>query len=262
MGHVLTGPLPKTRKWVRVVGLIHNGAGAAQVANATTSAAERWFEKAAEDTGVVETVWLLMRLPLAARTDDFAAALRDCGLSVSNDPGLLELVGAVTDAIDRRMPNCRGRTDLGEMAQMAAAESLTEVIGGRLNGLFGTDPDEVQREFARLRTSKQFGFFAKDYFARFTSKVLDFFLSKTLPDHIGEGKRFRTLAQQAAFTDALDTHCRETGKILEAYAGDWLMKHNFEEGGDIARASAAAFTGYAMKKLTDELRLRATPDGP
>jgi hypothetical protein len=52
-----------------VVGLIHAGAGAAQVANATTAAAERWFTKAADDPGVVETVWLLMRLPLAAWMD-------------------------------------------------------------------------------------------------------------------------------------------------------------------------------------------------
>src|SRR5207237_10892569 len=99
MGHVLTGPLPRTRKRVRVVELIHAGAGAAQVATATTAAAERWFKKAADDPGVVETVWLLMRLPLAARTDNFAAALRECGLSVSDEPGLLELVGAVTEGI-------------------------------------------------------------------------------------------------------------------------------------------------------------------
>lgn len=261
MGHVHATPLPRTRKWVRVVGLIHAGAGAAQVANATTAAAERWFEKAANDPGVVETVWLLMRLPVAARADDFAAALRTCGVAVSDEPGLLEVVGAVTDAIDARMPNCRGRTDLGEMAQMAAAETLSGVIGGRLNGLFGTAPEDVRREFARLRTSKQFGLFARDFFARFAFKVLDFFLSKTLPDQVGEGKRFRTLGQQAAFTDALGTHCREAARVLEGYAGDWLVKHAYEEEGDIARGSAAAFTAYAMTKLTRELRQRAA-DGP
>jgi hypothetical protein len=262
MGHVLTGPLPRTRKWVRVVGLIAGGAGAAQVATATTAAAERWFLKAANDPGVVETVWLLMRLPLAARADDFAEGLRACGLAVSDAPGLLELVGAVTDAIDRRMPNCRGRTDLGEMAQMAAAETLTEVIGGRLDGLFGTDPADVRAEFARLGTSKQFGTFAKDFFARFAYKVLNFFLSKTLPEQVGAGKRFGTLAQQAAFTEALETHCREAVQILGKYAGDWLVKHHWEEQGDIPRASAAAFTAYGMTKLTDELRRRDTPDGP
>ena len=152
MGHVRTGPLPRTRRWVRVVGLVTGGAGAAQVATATLNAADQAFARAANDVGVVEAVWLLMQLPLAARADDFAAALRGCRLDVTDSPGLLEVVGATADAIDARMPNCKGRTDLGEMAQTAATETLTRVVGTRLNGLFGTGPQEVRAEFARLAT--------------------------------------------------------------------------------------------------------------
>src|SRR5438477_567045 len=63
MGHVLTGPLPRTRKWVRVVELIHAGAGAAQVATATTAAAERWFKKAADVEAVRDLRQGLLRPP-------------------------------------------------------------------------------------------------------------------------------------------------------------------------------------------------------
>src|SRR5262249_17860026 len=129
---------------------------------------------------------------------------------------------------------------------------------GRLTGrLFEAAPEDVRREFARLRTGKQFGVFARDFFARFTYRVLNFFLSKALPEEVGDGKRFRTLAQQAEFTKALEPHCREAAAILESYSGDWLMKHNWEERGEITRDMAAAFTGYAMTKLTAELRQRA-----
>jgi len=41
MGHIRLGELPRTRKWAQVVGLIEGGAGSAQVANATITAAER-----------------------------------------------------------------------------------------------------------------------------------------------------------------------------------------------------------------------------
>ena len=41
MGHMRLGDLPRTRKWQQVVGLIEGGAGTAQLANATISAAER-----------------------------------------------------------------------------------------------------------------------------------------------------------------------------------------------------------------------------
>ncbi|MDB5311551.1 MAG: hypothetical protein JWO38_5753 [Gemmataceae bacterium] len=262
MGHIRLGPLPRTRKWAQVVALIRGGAGAAQVATATAAAAEKAMLKAVHDPGVIETVWLLMQLPFAARSDEFTPALQDCGVFVSDAPGLLEIVGAVTDAIDQTMPNCRNRTDLGEMAQMAAAETLIEVIGGRVRGLFDATSADVQREFARLGTSKQFGLFAKDFFARFTHKTLDYYLSKTVPEQVGAGERFRTLGQQAEFTKALDLHCRETAKILETYSGDWLLKNRFEMGGATTRANATAFTAYAMTKLTAELRQRATPNGP
>lgn len=261
MGHIRLGSLPRTRKWGQVVGLIGVGAGTAQVANATINAADAGLSFAAKDKGVVETLWLLTQLPLAARSDDFAAALRSCGLSVSDSPGLMEIVGAVSDAIDLKMPNCKGRTDLGEMAQMAAAETLTEVVGSRTKSLFGTTSEDVQQAFSKIATNKQFSTFAKDFFARFTNKCMNYFLSRAMAHHVGEGQRFTTLSQQAEFTRALETHCKEAARIVEEFSGGWFSKKNWETGGDISRQDIAAFTGYAMTKLTTELKQGAQPDG-
>jgi len=261
MGHIRLGSLPKTRKWAQVVGLIEGGAGTSQVASATIKAAEAGLSFAASDKGVVETVWLLTQLPLAARSDDFAIALRERGFAVSDSPGLMEIVGAVADAVDARMPNCKGRTDLGEMAQMAAVETLTEVIGERTGNLFGTTSDIVKKAFSKLATNRQFSVFAKDFFARFTNKCMTFFLSRAVADHVGEGQRFTTLAQQADFTKALAIHCKEAARIVEEFSGGWFSKTNWETGGDISRQDIAAFTGYAMKKLTDELKQGARSDG-
>jgi hypothetical protein len=261
MGHIRLGDLPRTRKWSQVVGLIEGGAGAAQVATATINAAEKGLGIAAKDKGVVETIWLLSKLPLAARSEDFAEALRDCGLAVGDSPGLMDIVGAVADAIDAKMPNCKGRSDLGEMAQMAAAETLTEVIGARTKSLFGTTSDDVQQAFSQLATNKQFSIFAKDFFARFTNKCMNSFLSRALAHHIGEGQRFTTLSQQAEFTKALETHCREAARIVEEFSGAWFSSKNWETKGGISREDIAAFTGYAMKKLVDELKQGARSDG-
>jgi hypothetical protein len=187
MGHQRLGPLPRTRKWVQVVALVEGGAGAAQVANATTAAAE---------------------------------------------------------------------------AGLRAAGALAGVVGGRLRGLFDATPDDARREFARLATSGRFGPFARDFFARFVRKALDSFLSKALPAQVGEGKRFPTLARHAEFEAALDAHCREAAKVVEAYAGDWLSKENWVTGGEVTREAVAGFTAYAMTKLTDELRPPPPTDGP
>jgi hypothetical protein len=259
MGHIRLGALARTRKWQDVVGLIAGGAGTAQVAHAAITAAERGLELASKDKGLVETLWLLTQLPLAARTDDFSQALRECGLEISNAPGLIEVVGAVTEAIDARLPNNKGRTDLGEMAQMAAAETLSQTIGSRTQSFFGTTPEDVRGAFSSLATVKQFSLFAKDFFGRLVTKCLDFFLSRAMAAHIGEGQRFTTLAQQAEFSQALETHCREASHIVERFSGEWFSKTNWEQGG-ISRSDAAGFTHVAMQKLVAELKEGARCD--
>lgn len=259
MGHIRLKELPRTRKWSQVVGLIAGGADAPQVATATIDAAEGCLSFAAQDRGVVETVWLMTQLPLAARSGDFAGSLRDCGVKVRDGPGLADILGGVTDAIDARMPNCRSRTDLGEMAQMAAAETIADAIGGRTAGLFGASPGDVQDAFAKLGTVKQFGTFARAFFARFTNRCLDYFLSRALADHVGEGRRFSTLADQARFERAVETHCREASLIVEQFSGEWFSKTNYERDG-ISRESAAAYTAIGMRKLAAELRMGAGVD--
>ncbi|MBY0457042.1 MAG: hypothetical protein K2V38_06880, partial [Gemmataceae bacterium] len=79
MGHIRLGPLPATRRWQEVVDILAAGAAAAQVATAAMNAAEKGLRAAADDPAVLEALWLLVRIPLAARQRDFAAALRELG---------------------------------------------------------------------------------------------------------------------------------------------------------------------------------------
>lgn len=253
MGHVRLGSLPRTRRWKQVVALIEGGAAVDQVANASLRAAEAGLRAAATDPGVIESFWLLTQVPIAARTDDFAEALRDCNVVLDGPPSILDLAAAVSEAVDARLANCKGRTDLGEMAQSAAVETLSVTLGTRLGGLFEPTPEDVRTCCAGLRTVAQFGGVAADFFGRFVGKCLDAFLSRELPLHVGEGRRFATLAEQATFTDALALHCREAAVIVERYAGEWASKALWLED-EISRPKAAAFTDHAMKKLIAELK--------
>lgn len=257
MGHQFFRGASRARKWATVVGLIRGGADAAQIANATISTAETGLKHAANDQGLIEAVWLLTRLPLAARSDDFVDALRNCGLSVSETPSLIEIIGAVSAAIDARIPNCRSRSDFGELAQASVAETLSEVVGVRLPSLFDSTTADVQRELSNLATTKQFGIFAKDFFARFTNKCMDYFLSQILADQVGEGARFRNLAEQAEFSAKLADHCKQIATITQVYAGEWFSKHEWQSGGDITRDEAKGFTSYAMTKLIRALKQEA-----
>jgi hypothetical protein len=260
MGHIRLGKLPRTRAWDDVVALIAGGASAAKVAVATIRAAETGLRRAANDKGVVESVWLLIRLPHAAREATFAEGLRSCDVEVAGEPCLMEVVGAVADALDARLPNNRGRTDLGEMAQAAAGEAVVRIVSPRAANMFGTTPADVRSAFAGLATVRQFGVFARFFFARFVFKCLSYFLSRTLADHVGEGRRFTCLRQQGEFQSALDLHCREAAAIVERFSGEWVAKTRYESG-PVTREDAARFVAGSVKKLLAELRAGVNASG-
>lgn len=256
MGHVRLGALPRTRRWQEVIHLIAAGAEPDQVAGAALTAAEKALAHAYDDTGLTEAVYLLSELPLAAKEGEFTKALRERGLDVSDNPSLAEIVGAVSDVIDKRIGRNGHRTDLGEMAQMACVETLSQVVGERTTQLFGATTGDIQRELGKLATKAQFSKFARQFFCRLTNRLLDYFVSRTLSDHVGAAQRFTTLSQKQEFSAALERHCEEASRIVEEFSGGWFSKTNWEKEG-IDRESARKFAGYAMKKLTSELQAGA-----
>jgi len=224
MGHIRLSELPRTRKWNQVVELIKSGGDAAQIAGAALDAADAGFREAANDEGVARVTWLLTQLPLAARDPNYVQRLAELGVDVTGAPGLVELVGAFTDAVDGHMRRSGGRTDLGEMAQMAAAETLTSILGQRTVSLFGASPEDVRRELAGLATTKQFGDLARDFFAVLTRRYLNFFLSRELSNHVGGDRRFANISEHHEFNEALDLHCRQASRIVREFAGSWFSK--------------------------------------
>ena len=86
--------------------------------------------------------------------------------------------------MDAHVYRVGGRTDLGEMAQMGAAETLTSVLGQRTTSLFETTPEDVRRELARLGTPVNFSVVARDFFARLTERYLTYFLSRELSNEL------------------------------------------------------------------------------
>lgn len=130
---------------------------------------------------------------------------------------MAELAAAFAEAVDARLPNNMGRTDLGEMAQMAAVEALASTLAGRARNLFDAATGDIRRELARLATPSGFGTFAKAFFGRFIYKCLDYYLSRTLANHVGEGRRFTWLARQEEFSEGLERHCLEAARYVEKF---------------------------------------------
>lgn len=255
MGHSRLGNLPRTRKWQEVVGLIAIGAGADQIANAVIRAAERGLMAVAHHSGLVEAFWALTQLTAAAREPQFAESLRRRGFDVPDSPSLPTILAAVSERIDQSMPNSRGRTDLGEIAQCAAVETINEIVTTRTQSLFGAGHEDVRAAFHDLGTKKNFGELARRFFGQATAKVLDAYVSREGANHVGNGQRFANLADKAEFDKALRTHSHEASAIVERFAGDWLSKRSWQNGpAGIGHDDAGAFAHVAMRKMVDELK--------
>ena len=259
MGHIRLGALPKTHKWEHVVGLIAGGADVERIAAASADAAEYGLERASQDQGLAHAFWLLTQIPQAARQTNFADRLWQLGLNVSSRPTLLEIVVAFTSAVDDHVRESGKRSDLGEMAQHAAADTLTSLAGRELASLFGPTAGDVQRALAKLGTSDRFSIVARDFFSRLTSRSLGYFLSRELSKHVGPNKRFAAVSEHSEFNAALDLHCREASRIIKEFSGGWYGK-TLQQERQITRDEARKFAHIAFKKLRTELRKRRDAD--
>lgn len=259
MGHTRLGTLPDTRPWIRVVGHIAEGDSVAAIAGATTQAALGGLELAKSDPGLGHVVYLLVHSVLAARQGDFATALSERGIAVPAKPGLFDLTSGFTEAVRRWHSTTKTpRTDLSEMATLAAVEALTNRVGERSTALFPSG-SEVQSALREFSTRNGFSALGHEFYSRFTQRFLLYHLGRELSHHVGGNGRFRSPADQTAFVDALNIHSREAALIARDYAGDWYSKAKFEQG--ITERQARAFASHSLKKLQKELLIRGAKRG-
>lgn len=254
MGHCNNKSTPDTRPWRRVIAHLAEGDSAAIVAQATTRAALGALVRAGQDPGIARAVFLLARIPMAARQERFADNLAALLVPVPDDPTLADLTAGVSQAIqswhdDKRIP----RTDLGEMAELALNEALTRCVGDRSGSLFPVAAG-VQLGIRFFSTPPRFASLAHEFFARFTQRFLLYHLDRELSHHVGGNGRFPDRAARRAFTDDFAVHCREAAEIVRDYARDWYAKAKHEDGISVTRAGRFAFV--CMKKLRAELLVR------
>ena len=258
MGHQRLGTLPRSKAWNQVIALIAAGAEVADVASATSGAAEQSMIDASQDEVVRHTMWILARLPLAAREDDFEAALTRLGIRTEGVITLVDLVCAATEAVDQALDGSRKRSNYGEIAQLSASEALYAVVGREMNDLFGPHARDTKAALRQFCIPARFAVLARDFFARLTRRHFDYFLSRELGRHVGPGRRFPSIREHNAFEQALENHCRQATRVIKEYAGMWHSKQTFQGG--ITRAKAARFLVYASEKIRDELRHRRPAD--
>ncbi|MFO0804403.1 MAG: hypothetical protein U0791_14930 [Gemmataceae bacterium] len=242
-----------------MVRLIAEGESASVVAGATSAAAINGLERGKSDPGFAYVIFLLAHTTLAARDADFAGRMASLGVELPEEPGLFDLTSGFAAAVRKWHTEGKIRqTDLGEMAELAAVETLTRCIGDQCGGLFpnGDDIRDAARHFS---TRNGFSTLAHEFISRFTQRFLLYHLGRELPLHVGANGRFADPKAQLQFTDDLEIHTREAAVIVKTFAGEWYDKNRFETG--ITKSQASGFAAHCLTKLGAELAKRGDRDG-
>ena len=255
MGHIRLGVLPQSRKWLDVVGLLETDASVELVAEAAAKASARDLAQASKDPRFQFVSDLLVRLPLLARAPGFEDALADLGIETSEICSVPALLAGLERAIDRNSFDLGQSSDAGELAKAALMECLSVQLRDRLPTLFEPTPQEIRKALGSFASGQSFAELARDFFARLTYNSLDYFLSRELANHTGEGKRFATDDQRVAFEQALAQHTFEVSRIVEEYAGGWYGKTVWQKQA-LDRDAIERFTSYAFRKIRSELARR------
>jgi hypothetical protein len=255
VGHIRVGRLPKTRPWQGLFDHLQGGqADAAQVAQATSEAAQQQFAALEGDRHINYCFWFLVRLVTAARGDDFAGDLEQLGLrSVSFTSGL-GFVQQVARTVEKELRKRGPPTVFSRMAELSLRQVLSANLVDQSQTLFGTGPEEIQAACRTISTRQRFGQVAKEFFANLMSRSIRYLTDKELSNYVGPCDALASPEQVLQFQQALDRHCGETAKIVEEFAAGWFSKHNWETNNDISEKAASGFTAYALQKIQMDLR--------
>ncbi len=224
MGHEQIGRLRKSASWNKVVSLITNGADVAKVAEATSQALEKSLLYVQNDAGFKEAVHLMTQLAVAGTKKDPAEHLASVGIVLSPKTSVADVVAAVTEALDQNVDATGKRSDFSECAHRALIGTLSQYLSNNQTTLFESSHEDVSSALNSLRKEKAFGEFSKSFFGKLTNECMDYFLSKTLATHVGEGQQFATMNQMAQFEAGLSKHCSEVAVIVEKVQQGMVFK--------------------------------------
>lgn len=255
MGHIRLGILPQSKKWRDVIALLESDAPLEDIAEAAARASEADLRRASDDPQFQFVAQLLLCLPLLARGPGFESEMAALGLQQGALDSVTGLLAGLNHAINHSAFSLGKSSDAGELAREALLESLSVRLRDKLPSLFEPTPQEIRGALASFASGQNFTGLAGAFFARLTYRSLDYYLSRELANHVGEGKRFAADAGRTAFDRALSQHAFDASRIVEEFAGGWYGKTVWKEQ-RLNQTKINDFTRYAFKKMRTELGRR------
>jgi hypothetical protein len=247
--------LPKTRPWESLFAHLQGGEiNAAQIAQATSEAAQQQFANLEGDRRINYCFWFLVRLVTAARGDDFIGELEALGLRNLSFTSGLGFVQQIARLVEKEQRSRGQPTVFSRMADLSLRQVLSQHLIDQSQTLFGTGQEEIQAACRAISTRQSFGEVARSFFANFMARSIRYLTDKEMSNYVGPNGAMASPTEVLQFEESLNLHCHETAKIVEEFAAGWFSKNNWETNNRISENATSGFTAYALQKIQMDLR--------
>ena len=258
MGHQRLGKLPAFRLLPEIVRyLVTGGTPTEDLVDQVNEVGRDALKLGMKDPVFVEALWLLIRMPQAAASKDFAAALRELGMADVVPNSLTDVLVGYDEALERVQRRLHaGATDLGEIARLAGLSALEESVREALPTLWAPTATDVRTSVAALKGTEQFAALAHRFYANFVERVIHYYVDRNLHNMVGAGRAARSVHDLHGFNASIRRHCAEAALIMRAFARDWLGKNHYKQGKEISKDDVRRFSAHAVEKIRIELDMR------
>jgi hypothetical protein len=252
MGQSRYERLPKTRNWQNVVALLSApGTSTARLASAAVNACRGALKRHSDDPVLVSALYLLARLPLAARRGEAGGFLQDTGIDRRALAAPALLLEETTSFLHRQNFQNSEPSFVSDISLSAFQETLTRILAESNLDLFADVSTQLEPALANFGTPRGFATGARFFFTSFMERALGYFLSKETVNVLGRHERFESLDSLQHFTGDLRRYCRESSQIIDSFAQEWYSKYKWQEKLDLSHI--ATFVWAAIKKFSDEI---------
>ncbi len=255
MGHIRLGILPKTHKWKDVIEYLGDpDIPVATIADKTLDNSQDILQNEISKSSVTFCIWLLSKMVLSAKDDDFTNILVSQGIDVTAKTNATRFITEASNFTSQQLNQITPRTAVNNIAALAFRETLTRTVGIYGKTLFGSQIVDIRLALKRYSTNKTYSNLLHMYFKSFLSRTLRFIIDKEIANHLGPGQRFKNVQQLVEFEDALDYYAEQTARIVDEFSGGWYSKKVWQTG-DISKGDVEKFVHVALQKLRKDLEL-------
>jgi len=258
MGHLRVGVLPKNKKWSAVVSSIGSFTGAeesiiADIAEKTLDASKKAFRELPHDQAVKSCYQFLVALSVAGQSVDVKSAAQGFGIDISDEPTKLQLSRALRDWLSKNPPQ-NLNPEFASLARKATLDTIADWLNKHLSKAQASLLPQTEDPYQPWRAAsngRNFCELSRSFFANFTTRYLNYFLSRTASSQfptISERERFA-----AAITSSIDSisqHAFETSKIVQSFSAGWFNKHAI--GKVPALTEIEGFLRHSFEKIREE----------